>query len=139
MKKRIVSLAMAACLVLSMMVTLSACGGKPTLEEYYNSDAMQTIITAPVSQYEAQGVECSVTASGDELRYDFTIDIQTTEEERAIYAETLESQMPADYQEFIDEAKSIKESVSNETVTVVVTYYDADANVLYTQSYSSDG
>ena len=47
--------------------------------------------------------------------------------------------MPADYQEFIDEAKSIKESVSNETVTVVVTYYDADANVLYTQSYSSDG
>ena len=38
MKKRIVSLAMAACLVLSMMVTLSACGGKPTLEEYYNSE-----------------------------------------------------------------------------------------------------
>ena len=139
MKKRIVSLAMAACLVLSMMVTLSACGGKPTLEEYYNSDAMQTIITAAVSQYEAQGVACSVTASGDELRYDFTIDIQTTEEERAIYAETLESQMPADYQEFIAKTKNTKHSVPHDTVTVVVTYSDPDANVLYTQSYSSDG
>lgn len=139
MKKRIVSLAMAVCLVLSMAVTLSACGGKPTLEEYYNSDAMQTLISAAVSQYESQGVACSVTASGDELRYDFTLDLQTTEEERAMYAATLESQMPADNQEFIDEAKNIKDAVSNDTVTVVVTYYDADKNVLYTQSYSSDG
>lgn len=139
MKKRIASLAMAICLVLSIAVTLSACGGKPTLEEYFNSDAMQTLISAAVEQYETQGIGCSVTASGDELRYDFSIDLETTEEERALYAETLEAQMPADYQEFIDEAKEIKDAVSNETVTVVVTYYDANDNVLYTQSYSSDG
>ena len=34
MKKRILSLAMAACLALSMMLTLSACG-KKNLEEYF--------------------------------------------------------------------------------------------------------
>ena len=37
MKKRILSLAMAACLALSMMLTLSACG-KKNLEEYFNTE-----------------------------------------------------------------------------------------------------
>ena len=38
MKKRILSLTMAACLALSMMLTLSACG-KKNLEEYFNGRA----------------------------------------------------------------------------------------------------
>ncbi len=42
MKKRILSLAMAACLALSMMLTLSACG-KKNLEEYFNTDTMQKL------------------------------------------------------------------------------------------------
>ena len=45
MKKRILSLAMAACLALSMMLTLSACG-KKNLEEYFNTDTMQKLVTS---------------------------------------------------------------------------------------------
>ncbi|MBM6792224.1 DUF4854 domain-containing protein, partial [Flavonifractor plautii] len=49
MKKRILSLAMAACLALSMMLTLSACG-KKNLEEYFNTDTMQKLVTSSVEQ-----------------------------------------------------------------------------------------
>ena len=66
MKKRILSLAMAACLALSMMLTLSACG-KKNLEEYFNTDTMQKLVTSSVEQYESQGMELKMYAEGDEL------------------------------------------------------------------------
>ena len=78
MKKRILSLAMAACLALSMMLTLSACG-KKNLEEYFNTDTMQKLVTSSVEQYESQGMELKMYAEGDELHYDLTLTtIETT-------------------------------------------------------------
>lgn len=38
---------------------------------------------------------------------------------------------------FQDTADQAKEVVTNDTVTVVVSYFDGDGNVLYTQSFTA--
>ena len=125
MKKRILSLAMAACLALSMMLTLSACG-KKNLEEYFNTDTMQKLVTSSVAQYESQGMELKMYAEGDELHYDLTLTtIETTDDDRSVYAEALEAGLAETAQTFVDAAKDVQKSVSNETGLVVVTYFDA--------------
>jgi hypothetical protein len=136
MKKRILTLTAAVCLLLTLV--LSACGGKPTLEEYFNSDAMQTIVSATAEQYEAQGIGVEMYASGDELHYDFTINgLETTEADRETYAQALQETLDASGDSFVDTAAQIKDAVTNEAVTVVVTYLDGAGNELVSQSYSS--
>lgn len=82
-KKRILSLTLTICLALSMMLTLSACG-KKNLEEYFNTDTMQKLVTSSVEQYESQGMELKMYAEGDELHYDLTLTtIETTDDDRA--------------------------------------------------------
>ena len=83
-KKRILSLTLTICLALSMMLTLSACG-KKNLEEYFNTDTMQKLVTSSVEQYESQGMELKMYAEGDELHYDLTLTtIETTDDDRRV-------------------------------------------------------
>lgn len=167
MKKRLLTLAMIVCLVLSM----SACGGSnssesssegtiteetteetassgeesesnsdlPTLEGFFNSEVMQAVIDATKEQYEEQGVSAEMYAEGDELHYVFTVnDLETTEEDRAVLAESLKASLEANAASFQDTAKQAQAAVSNEKVSVVVTYKDGAGNELYSQSFSSD-
>ena len=136
-KKRILSLTLTICLALSMMLTLSACG-KKNLEEYFNTDTMQKLVTSSVEQYESQGMELKMYAEGDELHYDLTLTtIETTDDDRSVYAEALEAGLAETAQTFVDAAKDVQKSVSNETVLVVVTYFDAAGVELASQSFSS--
>ena len=133
-KKRILSLTLTICLALSMMLTLSACG-KKNLEEYFNTDTMQKLVTSSIEQYESQGMELKMYAEGDELHYDLTL--ETTDDDRSVYAEALEAGLAETAQTFVDAAKDVQKSVSNETVLVVVTYFDAAGVELASQSFSS--
>ena len=136
-KKRILSLTLTICLALSMMLTLYACG-KKNLEEYFNTDTMQKLVTSSVEQYESQGMELKMYAEGDELHYDLTLTtIETTDDDRSVYAEALEAGLAETAQTFVDAAKDVQKSVSNETVLVVVTYFDAAGVELASQSFSS--
>ena len=174
MKKRILSLAAAACLILS----LAACGGGgapaeetpssapasespvqestpapaettpaqddsgtglSSLEDYMNSEIMQSTLASTVEQYEAQGMGVNIYAEGDELRYEFTIsDLETTEDDRAIYTESLQAGMEATADTFRSMAAQIKAAVTNDEVIVVVTYLDGAGNELLSQSFSSN-
>ena len=61
-------------------------------------------------------------AEGDELHYDLTLTtIETTDDDRSVYAEALEAGLAETAQTFVDAAKDVQKSVSNETVLVVVT------------------
>lgn len=165
MKKRILSLAVMLCLVFS----LAACGGDSskesttqetateesttqettedtsgseegvTLEDYFNSDAMQALVESTKEQYEEQGITAAMYAEGDELKYDFTVTTMTglSEEELAAFSDALAASMESAASTFQDTADQAKEVVTNDTVTVVVTYFDGDGNVLYTQSFTS--
>ena len=165
MKKRILSLAVMLCLVFS----LAACGGDSgkesttqetateesttqettddtsdseegvTLEDYFNSDAMQALVESTKEQYEEQGITAAMYAEGDELKYDFTVTTMTglSEEELAAFSDALAASMESAASTFQDTADQAKEVVTNDTVTVVVSYFDGDGNVLYTQSFTA--
>lgn len=165
MKKRILSLAVMFCLVFS----LAACGGDSskesttqetateesttqettedtsgseegvTLEDYFNSDAMQALVESTKEQYEEQGITAAMYAEGDELKYDFTVNTMTglSEEELAAFSDALAASMESAASTFQDTADQAKEVVTNDTVTVVVSYFDGDGNVLYTQSFTA--
>ncbi|MCB5377558.1 DUF4854 domain-containing protein, partial [Flavonifractor plautii] len=91
-----------------------------------------------VEQYESQGMELKMYAEGDELHYDLTLTtIETTDDDRSVYAEALEAGLAETAQTFVDAAKDVQKSVSNETVLVVVTYFDAAGVELASQSFSS--
>ena len=118
--------------------TDSADSDLPTLEEFFNSEIMQTAIDAAKEQYEGQGISTEMYAEGNELRYEFTVDdLETTEEDRAVLAETLQATTEAAADSFLSTASQAKSAVSNEEVVVVITYKDGAGNVLYTQSFSS--
>lgn len=110
----------------------------PSLEDYFNSNIMQTVISATKEQYASQGISSDMYAEGDELHYDFTLsDIETTEEDRAALSESLKSSMEANADAFLNTAVQAKAAVSNENVVVVVSYFDGAGNELYSQSFSS--
>ena len=113
--------------------------GSVTLEDFFNSDTMQAVVEATAEQYEAQGISSTMYAEGNELRYEFTMTSigETTEEERAVYAEALKAGMETNADAFQSTADQVKSVVSNDEVVVVVTYLDGAGNVLYTQSFSS--
>ncbi len=111
----------------------------PSLEDYFNSGIMQTAIDATKKQYEGQGISVDMYAEGDELHYDFALsDIETTDEDRAAYSDSLKASMEANADTFLNTAVQVKEAVSNEKVVVIVSYFDAAGNELYSQSFSSD-
>lgn len=90
-------------------------------------------------QYGEEGTFAAMYAEGNELRYDFTIDsLETSEEERAVYAEALQSSTEAGADAYRSTAAELKSMVSNEEVVVVVTFMDGAGNVLYSQSFSSN-
>lgn len=96
-------------------------------------DAMQ-------AQYEDQGISVKLYAEGDEMHYDFTIDsVVTTEETRPELTEALKAGTEASATSYYELAlaKTVKESVSNDVVIVVLTFFDGEGNELYTQSFSS--
>ena len=113
--------------------------GSVTLEGYFNSDVMQTMVESAREQYEEQGITSAMYAEGDVLKYDFTINemVGLSDEERSIFSDTLKASMEASESSFQNTADQAKAIVSNETVTLVVTYYDGDGNVLYTQSFTA--
>lgn len=148
-----------------LAVSLAACGGSATQEETTSnttaetttsSDAsdsdlpslvesfaadgeeVQSMLDAMQAQYEDQGISVKLYAEGDEMHYDFTIDsVVTTEETRPELTEALKAGTEASAISYYELAKTVKESVSNDVVIVVLTFFDGEGNELYTQSFSS--
>lgn len=109
----------------------------PTLEEYFSSDVMQAVVAAAAEQYEADGIDATMYAEGDELRYEFTIEEEIPEEDRAFFAENLQTSVDASADSYMNTAAQMKAAVSNDVVVVVITFLDGAGNELYSQSFSS--
>ena len=159
------SLIFALLTMVCLAVSLAACGGSATqeettsdttaetttssdasdsdllsLEESFAADGeeVQSMLDAMQAQYEDQGISVKLYAEGDEMHYDFTIDsVVTTEETRPELTEALKAGTEASAISYYELAKTVKESVSNDVVIVVLTFFDGEGNELYTQSFSS--
>ena len=165
MKKRILFLLTTACLVLSLAAcggnnaaqdtpaasdtpnqttaptttpTTAPDSDLPSLEDFFNSEEMQSLVAMAQEQYVDQGISAKIYAEGDELRYEFRMDdVVTAEEERPALAEALKTSTEAAASTYQDTATQAKDSVSNDVVIVVVAFYDGAGNELYSQSFSS--
>lgn len=111
----------------------------PTLEEFMNSDMMKTTIEAAIGQTESEDFTVDLYAEGNQLHFDYTVTSlpETTEEERALYADVLKGTMESAGTTFNAVASQVKDSVSNEVVGVVISYLDGAGNVIYSVTYSS--
>ena len=99
---------------------------------------LDAMLDAMQAQYEDQGISVKLYAEGDEMHYNFTIDsVVTTEETRPELTEALKAGTEASATSYYELAKTVKESVSNDVVIVVLTFFDGEGNELYTQSFSS--
>ena len=157
MKKRLIALLTMMCVA----VSLAACGGSatqeettsdttaetttssdasdsdlPFLEESFAADGeeVQSMLDAMQAQYEDQGISVKLYAEGDEMHYDFTIDNVVATEE---LTEALKAGTEASATSYYELAKTVKDSVSNDVVIVVLTFFDGEGNELYSQSFSS--
>lgn len=161
MKKRLIALLTMMCVA----VSLAACGGSATqeettsdttaetttseetsgsdllsLEESFAADGeeVHTMLDSMQAQYEDQGISVKLYAEGDEMHYDFTIDnVVATDETRSELTEALKAGTEASAASYYELAKTVKDSVSNDVVIVVLTFFDGEGNELYTQSFSS--
>lgn len=112
--------------------------GLPTLEELISSDVMQAMLSAAMEQNSSEEITGKIYAEGDELRYDYTMNgIELTDEEIAVYGEMLKQSTAEQAESYQNTANDMKNSVSNDTVTVVVTFMDGAGNVIYTESFTS--
>lgn len=161
MKKRLIALLTMMCVA----VSLAACGGSatqeettsdttaetttssdasdsdlPSLEESFAADGeeVQSMLDAMQAQYEDQDISVKLYAEGDEMHYDFTIDnVVATEDTRSELTEALKAGTEASATSYYELAKTVKDSVSNDVVIVVLTFFDGEGNELYSQSFSS--
>ena len=115
-----------------------------SLVEFFAADGeevqsmLDAMLDAMQAQYEDQGISVKLYAEGDEMHYDFTIDsVVTTEETSPELTEALKAGTEASATSYYELAKTVKESVSNDVVIVVLTFFDGEGNELYTQSFSS--
>ncbi len=115
-----------------------------SLVEFFAADGeevqsmLDAMLDAMLAQYEDQGISVKLYAEGDEMHYNFTIDsVVTTEETRPELTEALKAGTEASATSYYELAKTVKESVSNDVVIVVLTFFDGEGNELYTQSFSS--
>lgn len=109
----------------------------PTLEEFFNSDMMQAMVSAFKEQYEAEGIQATMYAQGDELWYEFTLADELTEEDRSYFAEALQTSIGAEADTYLNSAAQMKSAVSNDVVIIVVSCLDGAGNELFSQSFSS--
>jgi len=115
-----------------------------SLVEFFAADGeevqsmLDAMLDAMQAQYEDQDISVKLYAEGDEMHYNFTIDsVVTTEETRPELTEALKAGTEASATSYYELAKTVKESVSNDVVIVVLTFFDGEGNELYTQSFSS--
>lgn len=130
--KRLVSAALGLLLVLSLM----ACGGEVTVQDYLETDEFQQEMESIKTQVESQGLTVEVNAQGNTLTYVYTYLQEYTPDELAMIREAMEmsaSTIDALLKEVYD---SVSQAVSKpEDVVVVMTYCSSAGEEIITFRY----
>ncbi|MBC8610370.1 Uncharacterised protein [uncultured Ruminococcus sp.] len=128
MKKLLTSL-----LVVVMIFCLTACG-KPSVEEFASSEAVQSEIAELKSSLSGSGMDISVTGEGDKLIYTFTLAEGT---DTTGLEEGLKAGVEAQASTFEGLAAELKGAVSAENPVVVVIYATSDGTEIYSQEFTA--
>lgn len=133
MKKIIFSL-----LLVMSLVALCACGSSKkysSVEDFVNSDELQSEIAKAIESIEGMGIDLAVSAEGDKFVYTYTYEeIENFDG----MADALEQGLNAEKKTFIDLANEIKGEVKVENPIVVVRYVDANGELVYEGEFAAE-
>ena len=119
-----------------LAMSLTACSGKKfsSMEDYVNSEEVQSQISATLADAEAQGMNMEVKGDGNKLiyAYTFTDDIETEG-----MADALKEALTAQASTFETIATTLKSVVSVDNPVVVVQYLASDGSEIYSQEFSA--
>ncbi len=109
-----------------------------SVEEFVNSDLIQSQLETLKSTAEESGTGIDITGEGDKLIYTFTYgDLgELDETAKSTMASALESALDAQADTFTGVAASLKAAVEVENPVVVVRYVTSDGEELYSQEFT---
>lgn len=120
-------------LALVCMLSLAACGGKMTVEDYVKSDAVQSQIDTLKSNL-GEGMDIDISAEGNKLVYTFTFgDLGDMDTETVSAA--LESGIEQQASTFETAASQLKAAVKADDVSVLVEYVTGDGTTLASKEF----
>lgn len=125
-------------LALSMALSLTACG-KRALEDAINNDKdVQASIEEIKNSAAEQDITVDIYAEGDYLFYDYILPLSVTEDELELVLPQIEDMADVLKAALKDLANDIKGKVSNDTVKIVVSFYDEAKTELLTTTIEAD-
>lgn len=120
-----------------LAVSLTACSGKKygSMEDYVNSDEVQSQLSATLAEAEAQGMKMEVKGDGNKLIYAYTF-AEGIETEGM--ADALKEALSAQASTFETIATTLKGAVDVDNPVVVVQYLASDGTEIYSQEFAAN-
>lgn len=118
-------------------MSLTACSGKKygSMEDYVNSDEVQSQLSATLAEAEAQGMKMEVKGDGNKLIYAYTF-AEGIETEGM--ADALKEALSAQASTFETIATTLKGAVDVDNPVVVVQYLASDGTEIYSQEFAAN-
>ncbi len=110
----------------------SSVSGKPTLEDYLNNASVQAQFDSLKQSLSGNGMNIDIKAEGDSLIYIYQFEDMEKSDELAA---SLESEIAKQDTTFQTTADSLKPSVSNENLKVVIRYIDKNGAEIFSKEY----
>ena len=134
--KKVLSMVMSAIMVIAITLSMSGCNTTVTVQDYIESDAFKTEMETVKEQFEGQGISVEVSAKDNALIYSYTLEQELSEEDLALYQQTLEasaSTLDVTLKQVYDEM--VKAVTDDSSVSVTMEYKDAAGTEIATFTY----
>lgn len=120
--------------ILAMTFGLVACGGNSSVEDYLNSEEVQSQLSTLEKSLEGSGMNIKVTAKDNKMIYTYTYDNMEKSDK---LADQLETAVAAQDSTFQTTADKIKSEVGVDSAIVVIEYVDKNGEMIYTKEYTA--
>lgn len=120
--------------ILAMTFGLVACGGNNSLEDYINSEEVQSQLSTLEKSLEGSGMNIKISAKDNKMIYTYTYDNMEKSDE---LTEKHEQAMAAQDSKFQATADKIKSEAGVDSASVVIEYVDKNGEMIYTKEYTA--
>ena len=134
--KKLVSVFSLVLVAALLAMSLTACSGKKysSMEDYVNSEEVQSQLSSALADAESQGMKMEIKGEGNKFIYAYTF-AEGVETEGM--ADALKEGISAQASTFETIATTLKGVVSGDNPVVVVQYLASDGTEIYSQEFSA--
>lgn len=120
--------------ILAMTFGLVACGGNNSLEDYINSEEVQSQLSTLEKSLEGSGMNIKISAKDNKMVYTYTYENMEKSDK---LTQQHEAAMQAQDSTFQATADKIKSEVGVDSASVVIEYVDKNGEMIYTKEYTA--